>query len=188
MGDSDYRQYVMEHEHEIHFGPPLIAKAAFDEAVAARLSSEELKPLKLSFGYLQTSYLFAEEIDPLGWKRWPRRFTACLDVMSRELPVESSARRAASIILQINRFVDAKGDAEDQAISTVLSLVAEGPVMEQHFWRDYLLRNVNPYVIGSATETILSKEKYDLFSKRMAELDIAWDSNSGARTNADTSK
>jgi len=173
LGDVDFRDVLMKHVQKIQLGPPTIEKAAFDEAVAAMLKRADLKPLKLSFVYdLQTSYLFLpRERRPL--KAVLRAFAARLHVLSQQLPQQSSARRAASILLQVDRFVTANGDAEDQAISSILSLLDEAPPMEQHFWRDLLLSKFrSARVLGTANQHIVPPDKYERFAKRMVAAGI----------------
>lgn len=169
MGDVDYRKFLMEDKHKIQFGPPLIAKTAFDEAVADRLKRPELKPLMLYFDYLQTSYFFNFTTDRRDLEGNRRSFAAGLKVMSEDFPKQSSARRASSILSLVDRFMDTNGDVEDQAISSILSHIAESPTVERHFWRSYLLRKLESESATNGDGGIINKRKLELFSQRLTE-------------------
>lgn len=169
--DLDYREYVMTHKHKIEFGPPLIAKAAFDEAVAEKLKRPDLKPLKLYFDYLQSSYFFDFTTDRRDLEGNRRAFAAGLKVMSEEFPKQSSARRASSILLLVDKFIDANEDVEDQVVSAILSHIAGSPVVERHFWRSYLLRKFkSEEAIGYGG--FVSKRKHELLSRRLNDAEF----------------
>lgn len=169
MGDVDYRKFLMEDTQNIRFGPPLIAKAAFDEAVAERLKRPDLKPLKLSFDYLQTSYFFNFTTDQRDLEGNRRSFAARLKVMSEDFPKQSSARRASSILLLVDQFIDANEDVEDQVVSSILSHIAESPTVERHFWRSYLLRKFESVSEAIGYGGVVSKRKHELFSRRLID-------------------
>lgn len=171
MTDPNYRVYVMQHEHKIKFGPALIEKKDFDDAVAAELASEELKPLKLPFGFSrsQTSYLLTRAFGYRHWNRDPLSIIACLRVLSQRLPEQSSLRRSASIVLAADRFALAGPDAEDKAISALISLLSEAAPIERKFLRLDLLEKLQAIETGFLTKTIVSKEKFDRFVKRLEE-------------------
>jgi len=174
LGDVDFRDVLMNHVQKIQLGPPIIEKAAFDEAVAATLKHAALEPLKLFFEYgIQSSYLFTQSLEPVKRSEGPRNFAARLHVMSQELPQQASARRAASLILQVDRFVTANGDAEDRAIFSILSLLNESHPIEKCYWRDLLLSNLrSARVLGTANQYIVSPDKYERFAKRMVDAGI----------------
>jgi len=113
-------------------------------------------------------------MDLQGWSYDPKTYTACVNVVTRELPQISSVRRAASIILQINRFVNANSDAEDQALSAILSLFAECPTVERQSWKSRLLRDLesrssNPVYVKDKLVFLVTKQKYNRFKDRMAK-------------------
>jgi len=174
MTDPNYRVYVMQHEHKIKFGPPLIENKTFDDAIAVELAREDLKPLKLPFSFydFQTSYLFTLAMESRDWNSDPLAFAACLRVLSRELTEQSSVRRAASIMLAADRFAIASPDGEDEAISCVISILSESLPMEREFWQHKLAETFQASEIGFYRKPIVPKEKYDRFVKRLEKAGI----------------
>lgn len=165
LDGHDYRDFQPEHKQEIQFGKPIIDKDEFDRAVAAELKREDLKPLKFRLIARQTSHLFT-----LSRGRYnPRTTAAIFHVLSKKLPKESSTRRAATIFLQADQFINADVESEGQAISSLISLLSEGVPMEQNYWRRILLEQFSLSEIGFADRRIIPKEKYDRIVKRFDE-------------------
>jgi len=167
-------KYVMTHEHKIRLGAPLIEKKVFDDAVVRELESEDLKPLKLPFSFynFQTSYLFTLAMESRNWNSDPRAFAACLRVLSRELPKQSSVQRAASVMLAADQFSLASPDAEEEAISAIISLLSECVPIEREFWKHKLAEKLQVDEIGFYRKPIVPKEKYDRFVRRLEKAGI----------------
>ena len=167
LDGQDYRDFQPEHKQEIQFGKPIIDKDEFDRAVAAELKREDLKPLKFRLIARQTSHLFT--LSRGRYNTDPRTTAAMFHVLSKKLPKESSTRRAATIFLQADQFINADVESEGQAISSLISLLSEGVPMEQNYWRRILLEQFSLNEIGFADRRIIPKEKYDRIVKRFDE-------------------
>ncbi|PAY19902.1 hypothetical protein CKO51_08690 [Rhodopirellula sp. SM50] len=164
----DYREYVMRHTRVIAFGAPVISRQAFDEAVTEKVESDALTRIAVRLHSGQLSYLFTRAEDLRRYVGNPRTYAATTHVLSERLPVNSSARRSASLALAVGRFANA-GDssAEEAAISSLLALLDECPRIERAYWEREIVDRVSyePF----QRQGHLSKRKADLLVSRMKD-------------------
>lgn len=157
----------MQNRHQIEFGPPLIERKALDIAIARTLQEERLESLKLYHPLLhQHSYLFTQTDDPKGWSKNDRTFVAALRVLSKQLPSDSSARRAARIILGFNRFVSNNNEpAEKMEISSVISVLQDCTGIERTYWETSLAKVLE----NAQSRGLVSAQKVVFFENALAE-------------------
>lgn len=172
MDGQDYRDFLLEHIHEIKLGAPIVDKDLFDRSMAPELERPDLKPLKLFFNDLQSSYLFTLSMDPHETNFDHRAEAAIAHVLAQKLPINSSTRRAAAIFLQADQLINADAESEEQAISKLLSLLSEGPAMERGYWRRILLGQFNRSEAGFVDKYIVPKKKYLRIVKRFDDAGI----------------
>lgn len=167
LKELDYRNYVLQNRHQIEFGPPLIERKALDIAIARTLQEERLESLKLYHPLLhQHSYLFTQTDDPKGWSKNDRTFVAALRVFSKQLPSDSSARRAARIILGFNRFVSNNNEpAEKMEISSVISVLQDCTDIERTYWEISLAKVLE----NAQSRGLVSAQKVVFFENALAE-------------------
>jgi hypothetical protein len=160
MDGQDYRDFLLEHKHEIKLGAPIVDKDLFDRSMATELERQDLKPNELYFDKLQNSYLFTLSMEPHKRNSDLRAAAAIAYVLAQKLPINSSTRRAAAIFLQADQLIKADAESEEQAISKLISLLSEGPAMERAYWRRILLRQFNVSEPGFVDKYIVPKKKY----------------------------
>jgi hypothetical protein len=160
LDGQDYRDFLLEHKHEIKLGAPIVDKDLFDRSMATELERQDLKPNELYFHDLQNSYLFTLSMDPHKRNSDPRAEAAIAHVLAQKLPKNSSTRRAAAIFLQADQLIKADAESEEQATSKLISLLSEGPAMERSYWRRILLGQFNRSEAGFVDKYIVPKKKY----------------------------
>lgn len=177
MKAPDYRVYIMQHEHKIKFGPPLIEKEAFDRAVAAELARDDLQPLKI-FPYglnainSQRSYLMRRGFNYRDYNNTPLSISACLRVLSQTLPENSTLRRSASLTLASERLAFARPDEEAKAISDIIALLTKASPIERAFLKESILEDFQGSRAGTYRVPNVPKEIFDRFVQRLKDAGI----------------
>lgn len=157
----DYRDFLLEHTHVIEFGPPLISRQEFDDAVTEVLKNDDHDPLSFGLRTRQLSYLFTQTNNLTGYAGSPpRTYAAIITVLSERLPKESSARRAASLILAFDSLLNTESSPTGgETRLKIVRLYARCSLAEKSYWESELLRALN-------TERMLNRE-VDVLRKAM---------------------
>lgn len=165
----DYQDCLLQHSQVIEFGQPLIGRTEFDSAVKKIRKRDGLKsPMGIGLGN-QRSYLVSQSDDPSrNWALDDRTGDAIFHVHLERLPAESALRRAATIQLEVSKFLSAESiPAEEQAISKLLSVLGECTHVERAYWKSRI-RDL------SKSEDLrlrirASQHKVDLLSNRITK-------------------